>query len=213
MKSKTILLCTLMLGAAASAGAQVLAPAGAGDKSLEDRSIKNRSVELERIDREAHKPDPKNQAQPDTASAAKFEEVKQDFETLQRLQNDVITEYTTKKKMDYAKIASAAEQMNKSGVRLEANLFPPAVEDTKKKKKSKEPAKLEVQVPVPEPMPADLKGTIVELDNTLAAFVSSPMFTNPQVVNQDENAKSHAKLQRIIALTAAMKAQADKPVN
>ena len=68
MKSKTILLCTLLFGAAASAGAQVLAPAGAGDKSLEDRSIKNRSVELERIDREAHKPDAKNQAQPNAAA-------------------------------------------------------------------------------------------------------------------------------------------------
>jgi hypothetical protein len=212
MKFNAFLLGVLFFVSTATGSAQVQPPLFSGDKNLEDRDVKTRSIDLERVDRDARKIDAQH-SDPTAPNvyAGKFEQIKQDFENLQRLQNDIITSYKTSKTMDYSKISNNAEQMNKSGVRLEANLFPSAVEDTKKKKKSKEPAKLEV--PVLEPMPADLKGTIVELDNTLAAFVSSPMFTNPQVVNQDENAKSHAKLQRIIALTAALKAQADKPVN
>jgi hypothetical protein len=209
MKCKAILPVSLfILVGCWNLNAQQVMPAGASDKGPDKGDIKARSIELERIDRDAHKPDAKNPEQPNPASAAKFEEVKQDFETLQRLQNDVIAEYTTKRKMDYSKISNAADQMNKSGTRLEANLFPPA-EDTKKKKKSKEPVKTEA----PATLPADLKATIIELDNTLAAFVGSPMFTNPQVVNPDENAKAHANLKRILLLTTSLKAHADKPAN
>ena len=39
-----------------------------------------------------------------------------------------------------------------------------------------------------------MKTLIVELDNTLAAFVGSPMFTNPQVVDAVANAKARADL-------------------
>jgi hypothetical protein len=36
------------------------------------------------------------------------------------------------------------------------------------------------------------------------------MFTNPQVVNPDNNAKAHSDLQRLIKLSAAMQQEADK---
>src|SRR5215203_2860700 len=99
MKRKAILPVSLfILVGCWNLNAQQVMPAGASDKGPDKGDIKSRSIELERIDRDAHKPDAKNQAQPGAASAARFEEVKQDFETLQRLQNDVITEYTTKKK-------------------------------------------------------------------------------------------------------------------
>jgi hypothetical protein len=187
----------------------VLAPPGASDKNLEDRSIKNRSIELERIERDARKADRKKQSQSDPAAAstAKFEEVKDDFENIQRLQSEIITAYTTGKQMEYAKISSAAGQITQRASRLETNLFP-VIEDPKTKKKTK-------AAPVADagpPLPQDLKTLIVELDNTLAAFTGNAMFTNPQVVDTAENAKAHAALQSVIKLSAALKAAADRPV-
>ena len=117
--------------------------------------------------------------------------------------------YTTSKVIDHAKISNSAEQLNKSSVRLESNLFPP-VEEPKKKKKAKDETK---DAPVEAPLPTDMKTLIVELDNTLAAFVGSPMFTNPQVVDAVANAKAHADLAHIIKLSTALKTESDKPAH
>jgi hypothetical protein len=94
--------------------------------------------------------------------------------------------------------------MTACGTRLEVNLFP-SVEDLKKKKKARETVQ-ELQ----QPLPQDLKGLIIELDNTLAAFVRSPMFTNPQVVDVAANAKAHRDLKSVIRQTAALKLEADR---
>jgi hypothetical protein len=84
----------MFAAAAGVADAQVLAPTGTGDKSLEDRNVKNRSIDLERVDRDARKNDSIDQKAVEAANAARFEEIKQDFENLQRLQNDIISIYS-----------------------------------------------------------------------------------------------------------------------
>jgi hypothetical protein len=167
---------------------------------LEDRDIKGRSVELERIRRDAGKPD--QNAQPQQIPKERFEEIKQDFENIQRLQNEIITAYTMSKQINYAKISSDAGEINKSSVRLGSNLFP--IIDKKDKKKSKE------NTVADSPIPQDIKGIIVELDNTLAAFVGNAMFTNPQVVNSADHAKAQADIEKIIRLSAALNQEAEK---
>ena len=102
--------------------------------------------------------------------------------------------------------------MNANAARLHVNLFPQPVEETKtRKKKSKEqkiePAKIE---PTPEPLPQDLRSMIVAQDDTLAAFVANPMFTNPQVSNVDSNLKAQVDLKKLIRLTAALGEMAEK---
>jgi hypothetical protein len=177
-----------------------IAPPGSSDKNLEDRDIKGRSVELERIRRDAGKPD--QNAQPQQIPKERFEEIKQDFENIQRLQNEIITAYTMSKQINYAKISSDAGEINKSSVRLGSNLFP--IIDKKDKKKSKE------NTVADSPIPQDIKGIIVELDNTLAAFVGNAMFTNPQVVNSADHAKAQADIEKIIRLSAALNQEAEK---
>lgn len=201
MTKLTVLLSGLLLTVSFSAvGAQV-PPPGAGDKSLEDRSIKNRSIELERIKRDAGKPDNNDQA---AMPPAKFQEIKDDFETIQRLQDEIVTIYTRTKQINYTRISNDAQQMNKSAIRLASNLFP-VIENQKSGKKSKD------QKQQPEsPLPQDLKSMIVEQDNTLAAFVANPMFTNPTVVNAADNAKARSDLERLIKLSAALKLEAEK---
>lgn len=194
---------TAILVLAATASAQREAPAGASDRGPMDRSTKNRSAELERVKREADKPDPKDQAP--VMSPEKFQEIKEDFEGLQLRQDEIRKIYSEGKQIDTAKIAVVAALMNTNATRLHGNLFPPPVEDPKAKKKSKE-KKVEVPQPepAPEPLPQDLKALIMLQDDTLAAFVANPMFTNPQVSNVDSNVKAQADLKKLVRTTAAL---------
>lgn len=189
-----------------SAWSQREAPPGASDKGAMDRGSKDRSIELERIKRDANKPDAKGASAAVPAAPAKFEEIKEDFEGLQRRQDEILQAYKVGKQVDLDKIASASEQMNRHAIRLEANLFPPAEE----KKGKKKPKKDESAAAPAVTLPPNLKALIVEQDNTLAAFVSNPMFTNPQAVNAADNAKAHAELKKLILLTAALKSEAEK---
>jgi hypothetical protein len=193
-----------------SAWSQREAPPGASDKGAMDRSSKERSIELERIKRDANKPDAKGQQVPEPEAAAKFEEIKADFEGLQRRQDEILKAYTTGKQVDLDKIVSDSEQMNKHAVRLETNLFPPAEEQKGKKKSKENKTENKTVDPPAAPLPQDLKTLIVEQDNTLASFVSNPMFVNPQVANVTDNAKAHADLKKLISLTAALRSEAGK---
>jgi len=181
-------------------------PAGGGDKNLQVDDAKMRSMEMERVKRDAEKMDRKNQNSPAPPSV-NFQQVKEDFETIQRMQDGIVAAYSKSKEIDYKQISANAEQMNQSSVRLESNLFPPAPAEKKKDKKSAQAASAPASEPV---LPQDVKSLIVEQDNTLSAFVTNPMFTNPQVVNQDNNAKAHSDLQRLIKLSAALQQEAEK---
>jgi hypothetical protein len=199
-------LVVCLIALTGSAWPQREAPPGASDKGAMDRSSKERSIELERIKRDANKPDAKGQQSPAPDAAAKFEEIKADFEGLQRRQDEIVKAYTIGKQADLEKIVSDSEQMNKHAVRLETNLFP-QIEEQKGKKKSKENKTVD---PPAVPLPQDLKTLIVEQDNTLASFVSNPMFANPQVANVTDSAKAHADLKKLILLTAALRSEAGK---
>ena len=201
-----IALVVCLIALTGSAWSQREAPPGASDKGAMDRSSKERSIELERIKRDANKPDAKGQQSPAPDAAAKFEEIKADFEGLQRRQDEIVKAYTTGKQADLEKIVSDSEQMNKHAVRLETNLFPP-MEEQKGKKKPKENKTVD---PPAASLPQDLKTLIVEQDNTLASFVSNPMFANPQVANVTDSAKAHADLKKLILLTAALRSEAGK---
>src|SRR5262245_12851324 len=153
MKRLIGLLFVGCVACASYAAGQAQAPPGAGDKNLGDRNIKDRSMELERIKREADKPTRKNE--PTAADTARFEEIKEDFENIQRLQDEVLKAYTTTKDVEVKTIAAKAEEINKRASRLASNLFPPPPDEKKSSKKSKEAQK---QEPPPlGPLPLDLK--------------------------------------------------------
>lgn len=206
------LLFVFLFALSANIFAQVMPP-GSSDKNLDDRNVKDRSMELERVKKDAAKAD-KNKQQSEQVSELKFSEIKEDFEKLQMLQNDIIAAYTKSKQIDYAKISNNADGMSKSGTRLKANLFAMVTEEKKDSKKSKEKKKesnLKEEIKtVEQALPTDVKTLIVELDNTLAAFVGNPMFTNPQVVNSADNLKAKTDLERLIKLSAALNQEAGK---
>lgn len=206
MKRIGMLVSIALVSAAVSVSAQQEAPPGASDRGPADRSMKTRSAELERVKRDAEKPDPKALIPP-----VKFQEIKEDFEGLQLRQDEIRKIYSEGKEIDMAKIVWVAGLMNANATRLQGNLFPPPVEEPKAKKKSKEqkvePAKVE---PALEPLPQDLRSMILAQDDALAAFVANPMFTNPQVSNVDSNVKAQTDLKKLIRLTAALGEMAAK---
>ncbi len=123
--------------------AQVTPPPGAGDKDLRDTDVKRRSVEMERVERDAKKTgkSPTNQAaaQAEDRLAAKYGEIKTDYEQIQLSQDAVIKTYQGSGKIDYTQIGKSALEINRSATRLHSNLFPaPPVENAVVKKEDKE---------------------------------------------------------------------------
>ena len=139
MKMTILLVAVLFVVMELTTQAQVVqTPIVAGDKDLADRGVKNRSIDLERVDRDARLNDA-NSRQSGAASAARFAEIKSDFESLQRLEDEIVKEYTMSRNINRAKIAANAGQINTNATRLAKNLFP-VVDEPKKKKRKKEEA-------------------------------------------------------------------------
>lgn len=189
--------------------AQRETPPGAGDKDLRDNNIKSRSVDLERVDRDARKTDKsaiKNSAAETEAKlAAKYAEIKTDFEQIQLSQDVVVKTYQRSVKIDYVQISKSALEINKSALRLNSNLFPaPPVENTGAKKQVKKEDKTEK-----EPKQAkSVRDLIVDLDNTIGSFAASTMFQNLRVIDTAVSEKAKLDLGKIIELSALLSAEA-----
>jgi hypothetical protein len=196
---KIILLIFLML--AASVFSNVfgqLAPAGAGDKTLADNDIKLRSVEIERIKRDADKNNPASFAPINAEIKAKFPQIKEDFETVQILEAAIVKAYTTGKTIDYGLIQTSAEGINKKAKRLDANLFASRLE----KQDDKSNEKTEKQ--------KSIKELIVALDTSIGSFVSSKIFGNVNVIDPAVAVKTRTDLVKILDLSDKLSKEAKK---
>ncbi len=173
-------------------------PGGAGDKNLGDDGIKLRSVEIERIKREADKSNASSFAPINTEIKAKFPQIKEDFESVQLLQAAIIKAYTTGKTIDYGMIETSAEGINKKAKRLDANLFASKIEKKSDNSKAKETKIKSVKV------------LIVELDNSIGSFVSSKIFGNINVVDPVVALKTRTDLVKIMDLSDQLSKEAGK---
>jgi hypothetical protein len=204
------MLSRLLLGAVALVAAASASPALAqppspttslGDKNMKDEdTVRARSVEMERIRRDAAKPDRKPEPSPED----KFPQIKEDFERLQIVNGDVLQAPGAP---NYARLAEAAEEVKKRATRLSSNLFPP--EAGKKPKKDggkKDDATKEAAGA--EPDRRDLKTLLSALDESIARFVNSPIFQNTKVVNPEESAKARKELEEIIKLSTRVEQEA-----
>lgn len=196
---------------------QQAAPPGAGDKDLRDNNVKTRSVDLERVDRDARKSGsdgtsttaPKEKETEDQL-AARFGEIKTDFEQVQLSQDAVIKAYQSSSKIDYAQIGKSASEINKSAMRLNKNLFTAiAAETPDAQKGNKQEEKKETETK-PSKTVRDL---IVELDNSIGKFAASPMFQNLRLIDPRVSIKARMELNNIIELSAMLGAESQKMAN
>lgn len=197
---KKLFILTAILFSTAGAYAQGEPPPVTGDKDLRDTDIKRRSIEMERVERDAKKPsktaDKSNEKSEDKL-AAKFDEIKTDFEQIQLSQDTIVRIYQTSLEIDYEKIGKSAAEIHKSAERLDENLF----SDLKKEKKP-EDKKVNATVTV--------RNLIVDLDNAIGSFATSPLFQNLREIDAKIAEKAREDLEKIIELSAFLEAEAKK---
>jgi hypothetical protein len=177
----------------AAARAQVGPPPGAiGDKNLRDEAdpTRARSVEMERVKRDADKPEDK--------AAPSFPQIMEDFERIQIINSDVLQAGAPGSAPDYRRISEAASEIKKRAARLSSNLFPP---ETEKQSKGKNEEAEE---------PQDLKSLLSAVDGAIISFVNNPIFQNTKVVNPEDSAKARRDLDKVIKLSTRISKEADK---
>lgn len=171
-------------------------PAGGADRNLRDSAsdLKGRSNEMERVSRDAKKPDSRRSENP---SAPNFEQIKEDFERIQIINGNVLQAPVPSGGHNYERISESASELNNRAIRLRSNLFPP-----KPSKESKEkPPQAEDQ---------DLKSLLTSLDESIYRFTHSPIFQNIKVVTPEDSATAQKDLDAVIKASASIRNEADR---
>ncbi len=179
---------------ASIAVAQIVPTPVINNEIRDTSSIRSREIELERVKRDANKP---NLTEEFNGRKINFAEIKKDFESIQKLQSSIVKAYTTGKKIGYREISELSLEINKSASRLNSNLFAASTE-TKKEEKS-EPK-----------TPKSVRELIIDLDNNIGSFAKSPMFQNLKVVDPTISEKTGMNLEQIIKLSAALNQAANQ---
>lgn len=183
----------LACGIFANLYAQVSMPAGASDRNLEDRNVKGRSAELERVRRDTDKETPSGNAE------SRFAEIKEDFEKIQSL-NGNVQNMMVAKEISYKSIKESSAEINKRAGRLKTNLFPNA-----KTKKSKDKNKSDE----PTAEPPTLKTLTDMMNVSVFDFTHSAIFSNQKFTEAD-SAKAQEDLEKIISFSSLIKKQTEK---
>ncbi|MGI8467389.1 MAG: hypothetical protein ACR2N3_02945 [Pyrinomonadaceae bacterium] len=156
--------------------------------------IKNRSIELERIEREAHKQTP-----PRENNATKFPEIKEDFEQIQKLNDNLFQLNAARAPLNYADVLKLASEINHRAARLKSNLFSTEPDEQKD-------AKNKQQI-IEQP---DIKILLGTLDKSISSFVHSAIFQNKNVVNSQDLLKAQNDLETVIKVSFSVKEKAKK---
>lgn len=156
------------------------------ETDLRDNSIRMRSMELERLKREADKPIVDRSG---TERVKNFAQIKSDFENLQKTQDSLVSALRAGNPIDYSKIFDEAKVIRKLGLRLNITLF--GVEAVKSDQETNSSTK-------------NRKGTkdlIVDLDGAVESFVHNDIFQNNKVVETKVSERAQLDLWKIIQLS------------
>jgi hypothetical protein len=147
--------------------------------------IKNRSIELERMKREADKRPVGKDLMP------KFPEIKEDFEQLQKINSEVFKLTSVETPINYVTVFKFVSEINRRAIRLKLNLF------------SAEPKAKNKQQIVDESQ--DIKILLINLNKFIKSFVHSSIFQNIKVVNPEDSFKAQKDLENVINVSNTIK--------
>ena len=150
--------------------------------------IKTRSVEIERMKRDA------NKKATNDVSTAKFSEIKKDFEQIQKINMDLVQMTAAKSPVNYAAALNFVSEINRRAARLNSNLFP--AEDKQKKDAGKKQLVVESQ---------DLKALFDALDKSINSFAHNPIFQNINFVNLHDSLTAQNDLEAVIKISFSIK--------
>ncbi len=162
-----------------------------------ESSIKLRSVELERIKREALK---SATLRREDGKELKFSIVKDDFEGIQKEQSKIIEAYTMRKVIDYKQISESSNRITEMAVRLRANVFDPDGDGKEGEAKPEEVSYAGKSV----------RDLIISLDNAIGEVVTSPMWQKLAVVDPKVSVPVEASLVNVIKASAALWVESSK---
>lgn len=198
MKITIFVLINILFFAVSTIFSQV-SPIPVTDAEMRDSiSVRSRTLELERIKRDANKV---NLSKSTIAREMNFAEVKKDFEKIQNLQFEIIKAYTTGKQINYKAIQTSSLNMKKSAAHLESILFISETNgsENKKEENSNQNSKT-------------IKELIIELDAQVGEFVSNELFRNKLIVDIEIAEKAHfnlLKIQQLSEQLSKMSAEVD----
>ncbi|NNE66765.1 MAG: hypothetical protein HKN33_09365 [Pyrinomonadaceae bacterium] len=179
-------------GVAAIAQTSGEPPTVADNATPADNNIKLRSVELERIKREAEK---NAVLRRDNGKELKFSIVKEDFEGIQKEQSKIVEAYVKNKEIDYKQIKESSNKISEMAVRLRANVFAPDAQENDAKDDS------------PEVNPffgKSVRDLIIALDGAIGEVVTSPMWQKLKVVDPKVAVPVEASLVKVIDISGAL---------
>lgn len=160
-----------------------------------DNGIRLRSIELERVKRESYRSAAAEKAASDRQ--INYSQIKQDFELLQKLENEIVKTYVTGKQINYSRIGELSSKLSECAERLDKNLLL-SVEKTEKKSNK--------NITEPE----DIKEIIVVLDKSVGKFVTNPVFQNLNVIEAKDAEKAEFELKKIIRLSDFLARKTEK---
>lgn len=199
MKKKTTLLAAAILiaGSAIAVLGQdaptVSTPSIADNASPLDNGIKMRSVELERIKREAEKT---ATIRRENGKELNFSLIKDDFEGIQKEQLEIVNVYTTSDPINYHNISKHANKITEMAVRLRGNVFEPKAEDTVAEDAQKKESNPFIGKSV--------RDLIVALDNAIGEVVTHPMWQKLAVIDPEASKSVEASLVKVIDASSAL---------
>lgn len=178
---------------------------GKGDVSLAER---NRARQIRRNDQietslmiEALRTESRRPVEDDRQRLA-YLQIKQDFEHLQTVNNQLMLVTLVNGVFDYKNISEASAEIRKRALRLNSNLPLPELEKDEQKEQAFESAK--------ELDRAQMKKVLQALDELVMRFVTNPVFQQPEIVDVPQSSMAQRDLKAIIKLSEKIKKQADK---
>jgi len=140
---------------------------GRNSREMSERELRNRQRNLRILDKVARA----SGTTPDQEKRLALVQIKKDFEGMQASDNVILTEISSGR-MDMKLIGDALSEIKRQAARLRANMVLP--EATKEER-----AKLSQL----QPGSAELRKSLLNLDQLIAKFVANPVFRNTGVVD------------------------------
>jgi hypothetical protein len=163
------------------------------------RRVDEMNRQSEQYDREINRQGEKKGELPDRKrNRATAVQVRDDFQRIQTIYNEIVLAMSDGKTLDNKFIADAVEGINKTANRLRENLALPRVDE--KEKHEKEPDLNEIK----------LSASLISLCTHISNFVTNPLFESTGVLDVNLTFKASRDLNEIIELSETLKRKTGK---
>jgi hypothetical protein len=172
-------------------------------------SAKDTARQIQRVERDQlllNQPLPPTK-EDDSARLAALKQSKEDFRSIQGINNKMMATAWAKDELDYSSISDSISQIKSKAIRLRSNLSLPKPE----KQSEEKPVELSVA------SVKDFRAALMLLDRSLMSFVTNPLFKESTVMEVSLATRASHDLEMVIELSEnlqkAAKSLSKKPKN